>query len=485
MGNANISKISHCFYGIFLRLKMVKRANYSTGTWQSHPNWITIQPMCCNLRVFKLTLVCLFMMVINEPLRADLVGHGGMIRSIDMSPDGRHVLTGSFDYSAIIWNFGDQQEVGRLNGHDGPITNVTYLRDGERALTASDDMSVILWDISRQKQIFRLKGHTHKVMTVAVSEDGTIAASGGWDSKVIIWDLIGGKSNRVIKTKGPVNSVVFLGRTGQIAVGGHDRTIRLYDVSSGRFLGKMEGHLMGVTQLSASADGSKLLSASIDGSIRLWDPANLAEINKYEGHKNQVYSARFVNGDRAAVSTGRDGTIIHWDLKTGNILKRIKAHKSIIWAIAPSSDGRFVVSAGLDETARIWHLESGDRIGFEIGANDEPKPWLDSTHPGAKLYKKCARCHAYTADLIQRSGPHFENLFGRKVGSVKNYRYSAALSNKDFTWTEDTIFELFDKGPDVIFPGTKMPVQKVTHASQLRQLIEYLKQLTSSTNRSN
>jgi cytochrome c len=453
--------------------------------WQDLSVWVKMLGMYWRPKNFCYMIAALTVLLATAPLRADLVGHGGMIRTIDMSPDDRRVLTGSFDYSVILWDFGNQQEIARLDGHDGPVTNVDYLSNGNRALTASDDMTVILWDIAKQSPIFRFIGHSHKVMTVAASAGDDVAASGGWDHQVIIWDLISGERKRSIKTKAPVNSVVFLGSTGRIAIGGHDRTIRVYEISTGKFLGKMEGHQMGITQLSSSESGQQLLSASIDGSMRLWDATTFTEVAKFEGHENQVYSARFIKGDTTAISTGRDGTIIHWDLPTGKIIKRIKAHKSIIWAVAPSSDGRFVVSAGLDETARVWHLESGDRIGIEIAANDEPKPWLESKHPGAKLYKKCARCHAYKADLIQRSGPHFENLFGRKVGSVDGYRYSSALTGKDYAWSEETIFELFDKGPDVVFPGTKMPVQKVTHPSQLHQLISYLKELTSGGNQSN
>jgi len=441
--------------------------------------------MCWNHFLLTTVLSACLVLQAVAPARADLVGHGGMIRAIDMSHDGRLVLTGSFDYSAIIWDFGDQQERARLNGHDGPVTSVSFLNSDRQALTASDDKTVILWDLTTYQPIYRLRGHEHKVMTVAASDDGTHAASGGWDSKVIVWNLATGVREQTIDARAPVNSVVYLGKSNRLAVGGHDRIIRVYDAASGGFLGKMEGHLMGITQLSASRDGSRLLSASIDGSVRLWDMAAYKEIAKFEGHLNQVFSVHFVGDGQTAISSGRDGTIIHWDLKTGTKLKKIRAHKSIIWAVVPSFDGRFTVSAGLDETARIWHLASGDRIGIEIAANDEPKPWLNSNHPGAKLYKKCARCHAYRADLIQRSGPHLENLFGRRVGSVDGYHYSAALTKKDFLWTAASLFELFDKGPDVIFPGTKMPIQKVTRQSQLRQLVDYLKELTSPAYQAN
>ena len=45
-----------------------------------------------------------------RPAAADMVGHGGMVRALDVSPDGTKVLTGSFDYTARLWNFGEDRK---------------------------------------------------------------------------------------------------------------------------------------------------------------------------------------------------------------------------------------------------------------------------------------------------------------------------------------------------------------------------------------
>ncbi len=53
------------------------------------------------------------------------------------------------------------------------------------------------------------------------------------------------------------------------------------------------------------------------------------------------------------------------------------------------------------------------------------------------------------------------------------------MRDADFSWTEETLFALFDKGPDRYLPGTKMPVQRVTDSGQLKALIGYLRQVTA------
>jgi cytochrome c len=418
--------------------------------------------------------------IASLPAQADMVGHGGMVRAVDLSSDGTRVLTGSFDYTARLWSFGEQIEIGVLNAHQGPVTNVAFLPDGKRALTTSDDMTAILWDLGALKPIRTLKGHTHKVMALAVAPGGKLAATGSWDKTVRLWDLESETARLVITHNSPINSVVFADRGRTIVAGDHNGRITIWDVATGGLKGRLEGHRMGITQLSVAPDGARLLSASIDETMRLWDLKSMTEVRSYSEHDGQVYAAAFSPDGKIGLSGGRLGYLIEWDLATGKPIRTIKAHDSIVWAAKMTPDGRFAVSASSDEKVRVWHLESGDRIGTAGEADDEPKPWLTSNHPGAPLFKKCARCHSLSANGHSRSGPHLAGLFGRPAGSVKGYSYSKALTGVDFKWNEETLFKLFDVGPDKYLPGTKMPVQRVTSHEQLNQLVDYLKQITKA-----
>ena len=410
--------------------------------------------------------------------RADFIGHGGMVRALAVSPDGSMVLTGSFDYSARLWDFVEQKELGVLDEHTGPVNAVAFVGDGKRGLTAGNDGTVILWDLVSLKPLKKFNGHKNRVMALAAS--GDVAASGSWDRTVKIWDLSSGALVRTIGQPTPVNTIA-LGPGGELlAVGGHDGIVRLWDVASGRPLGSLKGHELAITQVAVSPDGKYLLSAGIDRTLRLWDLDDYREIRSFAKHENQVYGIAFSPDGKTALSTGRDGLLIHWDLETGLPIRTIRAHDRIAWAVAFSPDGRFALTASSDEVARMWHLQTGDRIGIPAEADTAPKPWLTSTHPGARMFRKCALCHSLTADGPKRSGPHFAGLFGRRAGSLNGYRYSDALTGLDFEWNDQTLRTLFEKGPDVYLPGTKMPMQQVPDSEQLTRLIDYLKVLTAT-----
>jgi len=328
----------------------------------------------------------------------------------------------------------------------------------------------------------KLEGHKFKVMALGVSKSGEKLASGSWDKTVRIWNCETEKLISKIKLPVPVNALTFINHDRVIAVGGHDPTIRLINSVTGKIEGKLEGHKMGITALAVSLDGELLASASIDKTVRLWDLNDFSQIKEFEHIDSQVYAVRFLPDGKTLVSAGRDGVIAHWNIDTGEVLRHIKAHDASIWALAVTPDGRFVISGSSDDTVRVWHIQTGDRIGLSSDRflKGKPKPWLTSNHPGAKLFSKCARCHSLSNDRTNRSGPHLRGLFGRRVGSVGDYNYSAALRGKAFEWNEKTLFQLFDQGPEKFLPGTKMPVQRVTDSQELMQLVDYLKTATAS-----
>ncbi|MPY70329.1 MAG: c-type cytochrome [Alphaproteobacteria bacterium] len=432
------------------------------------------------MRAARGILLPLFLLA--APAAADMSGHGGMVRALAISPDGNRVLSGSFDYTARLWDFSDQSQIAELNEHFGPINSVAYAPGGASVATASDDGTAIVWDVAAKTPRFTLRGHDGKVMAVAFSPDGALIATGGWDRTVRLWDAGTGSPLRTLEHPADLTALRFTG-DGRLIAGARDGALRVWRTRDGVQTGEMKGHDWVVTQIAVSPDGSRVLSAGTDGTVRLWDMAALTELAALRGHEGPVSGVAFSPDGLGAISGGSDGAIVLWDLAKRAQRRAILTHVKPVWAVAFSHDGRFGLSAGSDGVIRVWHLETGDRIGIPGEGDGEPKPWLESDHPGARLYRKCANCHSLTADGPRRSGPHFAGLFGRQAGSVDGYKYSRTLRGADFTWNDETLFALFSKGPDVFLPGTKMPVQRIPQDDQLRRLIDYMRTLTGSAGR--
>ena len=111
------------------------------------------------------------------PAIAELAGHGGFVKGVAVSPDGRLAASASFDYRLILWDIDSQSELRTFDEHGGAVNSVAFTPDGRHLLSGSDDGTLLLWDVATVKALHRFEAHQGKVASVAISPDGRLAAS--------------------------------------------------------------------------------------------------------------------------------------------------------------------------------------------------------------------------------------------------------------------------------------------------------------------
>jgi WD40 repeat protein len=107
---------------------------------------------------------------------------------VAFSPDGKRVLTGSWDSAAKLWDAKNGKELLTLKGHAGRVFGVAFSPDSKRVLTGSDDKTAKLWDAETGKELLTLKGHGERVYGVAFSPDGKRVLTGSSDGTAKLWD---------------------------------------------------------------------------------------------------------------------------------------------------------------------------------------------------------------------------------------------------------------------------------------------------------
>src|SRR4051794_3124046 len=85
-----------------------------------------------------------------EPARAQLSGHGGPVRALAISSDGKSMLSGSFDTSVIRWSLATESAEQVLRFHSDAVNALIFLPDGRMA-TAGSDAQIAIWTAGRQQ----------------------------------------------------------------------------------------------------------------------------------------------------------------------------------------------------------------------------------------------------------------------------------------------------------------------------------------------
>ena len=90
------------------------------------------------------------MVVAALPVRAQLVGHGGMVKGVAVSSDWTRVASAGFDYSVMLWDLQAAAAVSLMHGHEAAVNAVAFTPDGLRVVSGGDDGKVLLWRLGQE-----------------------------------------------------------------------------------------------------------------------------------------------------------------------------------------------------------------------------------------------------------------------------------------------------------------------------------------------
>ena len=289
-------------------------------------------------------------------------GHTGWVTTVAFSPNGKHIVSGSYDRLIRLWDAQTCDQVGNpLRGHNDSVQSVAILPDGRHIVSGSSDRTIRLWNVQTGIQVGNPLQHTLPVNSVAFSPDGRCIASGSNDRTIQLWDAqTGAQVGDPLKGHtDAVRSVSFSPDGGHIASGSSDRTIRLWDAQTGVQVRNFPlQHTSLVNLVAFSPDGRHIVSGSSDRTVQLWDTQTGSQIGNPIQHISPVNSVAFSPDGRQIVSGSRNRTIQFWDAQTGDqVGDPLQGHIFPVNSVAFSPDGRYIVSGSNDWTIRLWDAQ--------------------------------------------------------------------------------------------------------------------------------
>lgn len=227
-----------------------------------------------------------------------------------------------------------------------------------------------------------MTAHAGPVMCVGYDRTGSFIVSGSWDRTVRIWDVSTGRElRRFIGHTGLVNSVAWSPDARQVVSASRDGTIRVWDVGATSVPVVPRGHRGNVLGVAFSSDGEQIATGSTDGTVRVWKTRTIEEMACLTGHQAWVWCVSFSPDGRLLASGSEDGTVRIWDLERA-IQLRCLQHGAGIYGVAFCSDGHRVASFfGLNSARvlqsgkpyRVWDVATG-RCLQELGPDANPMP---------------------------------------------------------------------------------------------------------------
>ena len=414
-------------------------------------------------------------------LPPQLKGHGGPIKSISISADGKYALTASFDYNIILWDMTSKEGkiIHRLTGHDNAVNDAVFSADNKRAISVSDDGSLGIWDLQKGILITRIKAEADKVLDVTISPNGKIAAVARWDKTVRLYNLDTHKEIAIFKGhRGNVNSVAFSADGTRLYSAAYDGQIIEWDVKTAKPIRPIYKYGWGINSI-ARVDRDRLIFGAIDGAVGLVSISKAEKVADLAKRERPIQSVK-VSQDMKLMAFGDGaGRIEVFQVEDAKKIEATNVAYGPVWDFDFMPATFQIYHVGLDDFATRWQIaphklskiESKYPRRFQVRKTNDPGE--------LEFSRKCSVCHTLTPDGANRAGPTLYGLFGRKAGTLPGYAFSKALLNSNVIWNETTVAQLFDDGPDVMLPGTKMPIQRLKSVERRDDLIRYLKIATA------
>lgn len=200
-------------------------------------------------------------------------------------------------------------------------------------------------------------GHVVWGNSVIFSPDGQSLAifGGSADRTIRLWDIRTGRGLLTLKQKYVVSSVAFSPDGQLFACQDGYPTIKLWDIRTGKLFRTFPGH-----SFAFSPDGQFLASA--DRTIRLWNIHTGRELFTLTGHKSGVNSLVFSPDGQLLVSGSADRTIRLWNVRTGRELLTLTGHKTGVYSVSFSPDGQLLASRDGPPIIRLWDVKTGEQL---------------------------------------------------------------------------------------------------------------------------
>ncbi|MEH2411887.1 serine/threonine-protein kinase [Nostoc sp.] len=208
-----------------------------------------------------------------------------------------------------------------------------------------------------------LQGHESSVLSVAISPDGKTIASSGGDRTIKLWNLATGKQISSLNGHSQQVNVVAISPDGKTLVSASDdNTIKIWNLATRKQIRTLQGHSDSVHALAISADSETLVTGSDDNTIKIWDLATGEQIRTLLGHTFWVRSVA-ISPDGVILASGSfDKTIKIWNLTKGYSIRTLEGNSQTVTAVAISPDGKTLASASRDRTIKLWNLVTGKEI---------------------------------------------------------------------------------------------------------------------------
>ena len=293
--------------------------------------------------------------------------HKDDITVIEYSPDGKYLVSGSWDESIIIQrNDSNHEVVQRIQDNRGAITSISFSRDGYHMITGGQDGKLNVYHFNDSFFSIATLDTTllinqSQINKLIYGPGMRTIFSAGDDGRFIAYDIA--KDRDIpIKTSRPISAAgVAIDRMSYFIAHEKRAEIIQYDIM-GRKINSFMGHTDQITDVLVTLDRKHMISSSEDKTVRIWEIRTGKELHTFKDHQWTVTDIAIDPHGKYLVSGSLDGTVHLYHLKDRELIKTFNLGNYKVNALAFSPNNTTIAVAAqkdeLSDSAGYFLLET-------------------------------------------------------------------------------------------------------------------------------
>ncbi|EKM58624.1 uncharacterized protein PHACADRAFT_253089, partial [Phanerochaete carnosa HHB-10118-sp] len=291
----------------------------------------------------------------------------GAITYVSMCPSGKLLAAAWDDITITVWRLQDGLTVQHLGveGHEDTIWSIAFSPDSKHIVSGSADALALVWDVGTGDI---------DVMAVAYSLDGALIATGSSDHSLRIWGALSGALLYSFEDLGSDIKRVVFSPDGSRLAACSDVSVTVWDPREGARIATLPEHNSAIWCMAFSPNSDRIVTGSEDSSARVWDASSGEVLVELHEHTSSVCSAAFSPDGSEVATASQDGIVVTCNSWTGE--RRFMLGDDVdtaVEAVAYSSKNDFIAAGAADGRVRVWNSKSGSFFAEFQGHEGEVK----------------------------------------------------------------------------------------------------------------
>lgn len=215
--------------------------------------------------------------------------------------------------------------------------------------------------LAQQPKLMLPVGHTKAIVQATFSPDGKTVATGSQDKTVKIWNVSTGKLLANLKGhRGEIKSLFFNAQGDRILTTAIlDSVAKLWDAKTGLLIKDLSTGSSYLEFGFFSPDGKRIMLSTSGGVPVLFDAIDGLPASILKKASRYIESAAFSPDSKNLVTAGSGRNPEIFDTETGELLLSLKGHAGYLELVKYTPDGNLIISSSGDNTIKVWDAKTG------------------------------------------------------------------------------------------------------------------------------